>query len=241
MLRYAELFKRAARIAALSFALPAFAAAPPVLFQSTFDTSTEGWSAFVSTTGNPTQAIQWVSNAGNPGGAIRTLSPSDNETSFFRGPTSLVNALHGAVGGNIAWDISTTRQPADDFFSSNADIQVRAGDDRIRRSLALSAPTHPNYVTYKLDFSTTDQWSFFDGVNTTIATQQQIDNVLTNATSFIVRAEFWSSNTSDAGYLDNVILTAVPEPGEWALLLAGLGFVGCVARARRRLSRGPSH
>ncbi len=42
------------------------------------------------------------------------------------------------------------------------------------------------------------------------------------------------------GYLDNISLTgsplpAVPEPGEWAMLAAGLGVIGAVARRRRSL------
>jgi PEP-CTERM motif len=38
--------------------------------------------------------------------------------------------------------------------------------------------------------------------------------------------------------IDNVILSAVPEPASWATLLGGLGMLGCAFR--RRLSRRPT-
>ena len=45
------------------------------------------------------------------------------------------------------------------------------------------------------------------------------------------------SNLQDArmhyAFIDNVRVTAVPEPQTWALLFAGLGIVGTVARRRR--------
>lgn len=34
--------------------------------------------------------------------------------------------------------------------------------------------------------------------------------------------------------LDNVMVTAIPEPGEWAMMVAGLGVVGLLARRRRK-------
>jgi hypothetical protein len=39
--------------------------------------------------------------------------------------------------------------------------------------------------------------------------------------------------------LDNLSVTAVPEPGTWALMLGGLGVVGWMARRRARVA-GPT-
>ena len=46
---------------------------------------------------------------------------------------------------------------------------------------------------------------------------------------------FTAAGISDSlgGSLDNVILTAVPEPETYGMLLAGLGLIGFVARRRR--------
>jgi hypothetical protein len=40
-------------------------------------------------------------------------------------------------------------------------------------------------------------------------------------------------STLEAVGLDNVTIAAVPEPHEWAMMLAGLGIVGWVARRQR--------
>jgi len=47
--------------------------------------------------------------------------------------------------------------------------------------------------------------------------------------------EFRAAGTSDSygGFIDNVVVTVVPEPEYYALLLAGLGLVGSVVRRRR--------
>lgn len=49
-----------------------------------------------------------------------------------------------------------------------------------------------------------------------------------------------NGNLSNDGVigLDNVVLSAVPEPGTWGMLLAGLGLVGVAARRRGFASRG---
>jgi len=52
------------------------------------------------------------------------------------------------------------------------------------------------------------------------------------------RLTFEAANASDSfgGSLDNVSVTAVPEPETYALMLAGLGVLGAVVRRRRHPS-----
>ena len=54
------------------------------------------------------------------------------------------------------------------------------------------------------------------------------------ALSSSTRLEFRAAGTSDSygGFIDGIVVSAVPEPESYALLLAGLGLVA--ARARRR-------
>ncbi|MBK9348103.1 MAG: FxDxF family PEP-CTERM protein [Burkholderiales bacterium] len=54
---------------------------------------------------------------------------------------------------------------------------------------------------------------------------------LTGATDLVFSAV--GASTSYGGSLDNVSVTAVPEPETYAMLLAGLGVMGAVARRRK--------
>lgn len=47
---------------------------------------------------------------------------------------------------------------------------------------------------------------------------------------------FSGAGMSDSygGYVDNIRLTAVPEPATWAMMILGFGAVGAVLRQRRR-------
>ena len=52
---------------------------------------------------------------------------------------------------------------------------------------------------------------------------------------------FASLNSGTQGMaIDNVSISAVPEPHEWAMMLAGLGLVGWAARRNRKQGAGPA-
>lgn len=55
------------------------------------------------------------------------------------------------------------------------------------------------------------------------------------ATQF-VRYAVLASNGMNAGLSDISFSTAVPEPASWAMLIAGFGLVGAVARRRQRMA-----
>jgi hypothetical protein len=187
------------------FASPVSAA---VLAASTFDSSTEGWTAIrLDGAGNALPGnVSFAAGAGNPGGALRHDAPSDSRTSYLLAPPSFIGALHAAIGGSMAWDISTINTPSDIFFS-DFDVEIRAGGARIRRNVTPPAPPiSPTYIRYFLTFGTDAGWVFFDGVNTTTASQAQIDAVLAGADTLIIRGEYWSSFTPDTTLLDNVVI-----------------------------------
>ncbi len=50
------------------------------------------------------------------------------------------------------------------------------------------------------------------------------------------RLSFYALGVADTygGSLDNVVVTSVPEPETFAMLLAGLGLMGAVARRRKQ-------
>jgi len=187
------------------FASPVSAA---VLAASTFDSSTEGWTAIrIDMAGNALSGnVSFAAGAGNPGGALRHDAPSDSRTSYLSAPPSFIAALHAAVGGSMSWDIATINSPTDIFFS-DFDVEIRAGGSRIRRNVTPPAPPiSPTYIRYFLTFGTDAGWVFFDGNTTTAASQAQIDAVLAGADTLIFRGEYWSSFTPDTTLLDNVVI-----------------------------------
>jgi hypothetical protein len=68
-----------------------------VLFQSTFNASTEGWTALTTTTGNPSVPVTWSASVGNPAGSLQHAAPSDNAISYLLAPAALLSAFHGAA------------------------------------------------------------------------------------------------------------------------------------------------
>lgn len=219
------------------------AAALP-LVQSTFDSGTDGWGGIiVDGSVITTSTVSFVAGAGNPGGALRHDAPSDSATSFFLAPASFAAALHSAAGGSISWDSSAISHAGDVYFASFADVNIRAGDNRLRLNVTPPPPaTHPAFTHYSVPFDISAGWLLFDGTSTTTATQGQIDSVLAGAESLIIRAEFFSGPTADIGFIDNVAVdpgATVPEPS--TLLLFGSTLLAVTRGLLRRTRRGDAY
>lgn len=194
-----------------------------VIFENTFESSTEGWSAITTAVGNPSTPVSFAS-LGNPGGALKHVAPSDNLVSYFISPSSAAIALHSAVGGSVSWEISTAKGGAGDTFFSGADVVVRGTGQHVRKRLASSITLLPVFHTFSTAFSASDGWEYTsDNVTWAAATQSQINGVLLGAVRLAFRAEYWSSVNPDTTYLDNVrILSSVPDPASLPLFAIGL-------------------
>lgn len=53
----------------------------------------------------------------------------------------------------------------------------------------------------------------------------------------VLRMSAGGTSDSFGGYVDNITLTAVPEPGTWALLIFGFGALGYAMRRRGQVAR----
>jgi hypothetical protein len=190
---------------------------PDVLARSTFSQGVENWFTFLSNAPFPQSNITWTDGVGNPGGAISTLAPSDDQTTYFSNSVQFPVAMRTAPseGLTLSFDLSTIHGDGDTFFTTTLDILVLqttglgANNTRLILNNFFTAPpaTHPSYSHYEINFTTAQGWEYQEmGGPRTPATQEQIDTVLANAQSLIIRGEFWTGPTADTTFLDNVVL-----------------------------------
>lgn len=87
----------------------------------------------------------------------------------------------------------------------------------------------------------------FTGANVALPPNGDQDDLATNP---IVTLTFSGADQTDVGWLelasssnafetDNYVITAVPEPGTWLLMLLGFGLVGGALRASKKREAGP--
>ncbi len=74
------------------------------------------------------------------------------------------------------------------------------------------------------------------GNATSVNNWQHFSQVVDLGTTTSSALIFYGKGTSDGfgGALDNISVTSVPEPETYAMLLAGLGLMGCIARRRKQ-------
>lgn len=168
----------------------------------------------------------------NPSGWLETTDVQP-EVAFISGSNAL-NALHGALGGILSYDLSDDLTDGVNYagpvlYSSLGTI-----------AFATTPPVaSPNFSHYDISLTNTG-WFFYGGGGALTANPVNASDfaaILAGATTFAVHAD-WHTG-ADFTRLDNVEITTaapvggIPEPESWALLLIGFAAMGAVARRRK--------
>ncbi len=206
-------FIRLAAAAALALAAPAHA------LTYTFDTDAQGW------TSTGTSIAGFVGALGNPGGLFGMTDggPGNMAASVsFAGQN-----LSSALGGTLSFDyshVSLLHAPSDN--AALGTVTLFGSGTSVSSDLIPASVTPNVWHTFSAPLSG-GGWAGPGTLNTVLADLTGI-RIVTDA-----RISGLGSHIEAVG-IDNVTIAAVPEPHEWAMMLAGLGLVGWVARRRGR-------
>lgn len=197
-----------------------------VLISSNFDNPVDGADGW--TVAGDGSAPAYLVGGGNPGGYISTTDQATGSVVYWVAPAKFLGDQSSAFGGRLTFDLrqSTTENQ---FTITTANPLVRLIGNGVVLSLLGTGPG-TTFTPYAADLSSAGGW-ISGGV---VATDAQIQNVLSNLTSVSIRAEF-AAIGGDVDDLDNVALhsSEIPEPLSIGLVALGMGILG----AGRRLSR----
>ncbi|GGB15365.1 hypothetical protein GCM10011380_01010 [Sphingomonas metalli] len=176
--------------------------------------------------GGNTTALLTLSSAGLNGGSVATLSGG----TIYNSDQPFADIPKGGIFGNAFLAAGPLAgQPATLTFTNPVtylSFLWGSPDTYNRVTLVTNQGTY-NYSASSFAFrSTTGDQSYSDYVN-----------FATSAGETIRSISFTNNPAIDAFETANFSVTAVPEPGTWAMMMLGFAMVGAAARYRRRSVR----
>jgi Laminin B (Domain IV) len=199
---------------------------------STFDSGAEGWTSVF----NGGQPLEWL------GGSIAVNDKTD-EWGYVAAPMQFFG--DATPGAELSFDLRHEENAGLPRLWGVRVALVGAGLNLISE---LGIPG-TNWARYSFDLASggvgNAAWRVFSSTqleyssNAPLASAQQISAVLSGLQGIYIATDYTRGTLQqgqlDRTYLDNVTLTAaVPEPGAWALMLAGLTAVALGIRVRQR-------
>ena len=117
-------------------------------------------------------------------------------------------------------------------FAGSVELDVTGLTFGQTYNLSFYSESRPNYGTVDI---TIDGFGSFTPASTTAFTKVNAGNFVASGTSESFRFTATNPSATDSGAaLDAVTISAAPEPGVWALMIAGLAMMGGALRLRRR-------
>lgn len=199
--------------------LPAFLTAtclalPLVAHAAGFDTGAEGWTAVDG------GALSWVATGGNPGGWLRVADITDQDF-LLKAPATWLGNRSAWLGGTLSFDALNVNNESPDWAPfGEVVITGAAGSVTLDIVAANQPPADGQWHRYSVLLAPAAGWS-----------GAPLASVLANVTSLTIKGEFHAGVTEVVG-IDNIQVTAVPEPANAALLLGGLALLAGLRRKR---------
>jgi Laminin B (Domain IV) len=179
-----------------------------------FDSSAEGW----TTTNGGAQT--WVAGGGNGGGWLRVADDS-NDDFLLNAPAAWLGNWSGLLGGTLSFDALNVNNESPDWAPFGEVVITGAAGSVVLDAVAANQPPADGlWHTYSVTLSPAAGWS-----------GASLAAVLANVTSLTIKGEFHAGVSEVVG-IDNIQVSAVPEPANAALLLGGIALLATLRRKR---------
>lgn len=201
----------------LALALPLLTASLPARAISFgFDSDAQGWSS------SSDALLVYQASGGHPGGFLQLTDNSDADFALSA-PLSAMGNWSAYLGGTLSFDAKNLNSdtPNWDTFGT---LALSGGGKTLQQDLIVVGEPPAD-----------GQWHHYSIALTSAVWGPDLAGVLANLQGLTLIGEFHAGVTEVLG-LDNIAVSAVPEPAAWPLLVLGLAAFGLRAQARRRSS-----
>ena len=192
---------------------------------STFDAGNDGWT--VSDTNPPFDSFggSFTPDYDEAGQFIRYTDPS-SMSFFFEAPDSFLGDLSAYYGGVLRYSQTLSVQTPQ--WRDDPDLVLVNGSGLV---LVYQNPNQPGtgWTDYAVSLSA-GSWRV-GALDGSFATGAQMQAVLGDLQRLRIRGEY-ISGVVETTALDNVSISAVPEPASWAFMLAAAGVLSDALRRR---------